>query len=106
MHLEIGHIWGAIVSFILAVLGWREVDRRDKDGMMKKAIEDAAKDADEARRALEAHKLYAAETFARKGDVDRLISQMEARLKQQLAEQGAKQLDVLEEIRDRLPARH
>lgn len=100
------HFWQGLLSLGLALLGWHQLARRDGEAGMKKSIDEAAADAEDARRALEQHKLFAAETYARKADVDRTIEAAEKRLREQIRDQGQRQLEVLEEIRDRLPARH
>lgn len=101
MHFTFDHVWQGLLTLVAIVLGWLHLSRRDESTALKRAAEEAAADAEEARRDLEKHKLFAAETYVRKSELDA----METRLRGEIKEQGQRQLGVLEEIRDRLPAR-
>lgn len=97
--LNAEHIWGAVVTLFTLLLGWLHVERREE-------IKEMKDDAEQTQRDLDKHKLYAAETFSRKTDVDRAIEAAEKRIKDQLAAAQQAQIDLLTEIRNRLPAKH
>lgn len=86
-------VWPTIVALLSAaltiVLGWLQLAaRREVDAVNRKADEaDAA--AEDARRDLEKHKLYAAEMYARKSEVKEELHAVERRLGEKLDEQKA-----------------
>ncbi|MFN3465303.1 MAG: hypothetical protein ACK4X1_14635 [Terricaulis sp.] len=105
MAFTFEHVWQLVLTVAAVVLGWLHVLRREEVAEMKAAIARAENRAQAAERALSEHKLFAAENFAKKPDVDRAIEKLEERISKQLADQGEAQLERLEEIRDRLPRR-
>lgn len=100
------YLWQIAMAVGGGLLGFLHMLQREEVKSMKDAITAAQDDADASQRALEAHKLYAAETYARKADVDKAVEGAERRIKEQLREHQAAQLTVLQEIRDRLPRRN
>lgn len=107
------YLWQGVLTIGSLVLGWLHLARRqemtDVKGAISKTQTIVAKTADD----LVAHKLYAAETFARRAEVKEAIQQSEERVKEALAgaeerlskshEKLAEKLDTLV---DRLPAKH
>ena len=94
------------------VLGLLDRARRVELGEVKKAASDAEDEADATRKALDAHRLYAAETFARREEMRDSVEAVESRLKEalgqtekRLAEAQADIAKRLDDIRDRLPSR-
>ncbi|HRO04594.1 MAG TPA: hypothetical protein PLS69_13410, partial [Terricaulis sp.] len=90
-------LWPLIIAMVSAafslVLGWLHLARRDKEAAMNRAIDaaqitanEAEADAENVRRDLESHRLYAAENFPRKADVKADIEAMETRLNKRLDE--------------------
>lgn len=90
-------LWPSIIATVSSaftlVLGWLHVARREKEDAMNRAISSAQSAADEAegaaenvRRDLEAHRLYAAERFAPKVEVKAEIDAMETRLNKRFDE--------------------
>lgn len=92
-------VWDALSGIVIFVLGVivaafrREIDDVKGDA---KGAKDAA---DKTGRDLSAHQLYAAETYARKVDVERTVEKSEERIMKRLEE-------LAEEIRDRMPPKH
>lgn len=98
MERAFDYLFTAVLAFGGMVLGWLHVQRNSEAAEMKATIKAHQK-------ALADHKLYAAETFARKGDVERALDKAEERLSEKIDGQGEAMLARLEEIRDRLPRR-
>lgn len=91
--------WPTIVAMLSAalslVLGWLHLNRRAEVADMKGDIQKVDAEAENVRRDLEKHKLFAAESFALKRDVKDELAAMEARLGLKLDEQK----ELLREIR-------
>lgn len=91
--------WDTISGIVLFVLGVIVAAfRREIDGV-KGDTKGARDAADKTGRDLAAHQLYAAETYARKVDVERTIEKSEERIMKRLEE-------LAEEIRERMPPKH
>lgn len=84
-------VWQTIVAllsaFLSIVLGWLHIANRREGDHMKREIDEAGADAEDARRGLEQHKLYASETYARKNEVKEELHAMERRIVDRLEEQ-------------------
>ena len=92
-------IWSAILTFGSLVLTWLHLANRREVDDMKKDVEAAGKSAAEAASSLAKHQLYAAETYARRPDVEKAMERSEERIMKRLDE-------LSEEIKTRLPAKH
>jgi hypothetical protein len=110
------HFWQGLLTFATAVFGLLEYNRRKELDAMRLAIAEAQGTAEDAKKSvvelalkagqtLAEHKLYAAETFARKDEVERAVDKSEKRLADRMTENQEAQMARLEEIRDRLPRR-
>lgn len=93
------HIWGVVVTLLVSFMGWRHTERRKEIDGMKAEI--AAN-----RRALDEHKLHAAETFATADDVARSLNEAEGRLREQIKQNHEHMMQRLDDIKDRLPRRN
>lgn len=112
MGFTFDHFWQGLLTVGALILGWLEYSRRQEMKRIADVAEAADKKAATARDDLAQHKLYAAENFARRAEVNEGLAAIERRLKERLDEmreaQAAENLRVterLEEIRDRLPRR-
>lgn len=99
------------------VLSWLYLAKRDELSAMKSDISKANAEAEAASaaaaagtKALDSHRLYASETFARRVEVKEALQETEARLKEalvdteeRLTETQEKLGEKLDDIRDRLP---
>lgn len=106
MDHPFNYLWQGVVTIGTLVLGWLHLSHRNEVKDMKaattaahKRADEAAKDAAAVQRSLDAHRLWAAENFARKTDVEAAMTKAEER--QQL--QFDRVFDLLDDIRDRLP---
>ena len=86
-------VWPTIVAILSAMLslamGWLALANRREVDHMKRDIDEATADAEDARRGLEQHKLFAAETYARKSEVKEELAATERRLVEKLDEHKA-----------------
>jgi hypothetical protein len=90
------HAWGAILTLFTIVLGWLHLSHRREIDDLKTASEKAQKSADDVAGSLAKHQLYAAETYARKPDVEKAMEKSEERIMKRLDE-------LSEEIKERWP---
>lgn len=102
MDHPFNYLWQGVVTIGTLVLGWLHLSHRNEVKDMKAATAAAHKRADEAakeaaavQKSLDSHRLWAAENFARKADVEA------AEARQQT--QFERVFDLLDDIRDRLP---
>lgn len=80
------HFWAAVMTLVSALLGLLHLGhRREMDGMRKSA-ETASKAAAETAKGLADHKLYAAETYARRDSMEKVIERIEDRIDQRFDE--------------------
>ncbi len=94
--------WGVAITFMLLVLGWLRLTEREEIKAMKAEIEKANDRAKAAEDALDAHKLFAAEHFARTAEMKAGFAEMEARLIREIDQRSAREIALLEEIKARL----
>lgn len=100
------YLWQFALAAGGVLLGWLHVGRNKELDEMRVQIEGANKQAAEAKAELAAHKLYAAENFAKKSDVERIVDKAEQRLTEKLTQQHEAWLERLDDIRDRLPSKN
>lgn len=93
-----GFLWQAVLTLGGLVLGWLHMAHRSEVSDMKQTAANAQKRAEDTDKALAAHKLHAAETFARKDEVKSALDKIDARFD--------RVLDDLDEIKTRLPTKH
>jgi uncharacterized coiled-coil DUF342 family protein len=103
----------ALLGVWSLVLSWLHIAKRDEIADMKKAIEKALKRADDAHvavadvsKALDSHRLFAAETFARRGELKEAINDVKLTLQDvaaRLTESHEKLVEKLDDLRERLP---
>ncbi len=73
------HFWAGFLTVSSIVLGWLHIGhRREMDELKKLAAETST--------SLSKHQLYAAETYARKPDVEHTMEQSERRIMERLDE--------------------
>lgn len=93
------HAWALLITIFMAVLGWLRIIERDEIKAMKEAINAANTRAEDAEEALAAHKLFAAETYARSGEVKAMVAELKADLIREIDQRSNRELALLEEIR-------
>ena len=102
--LTFEHLWGLVITLATILVGVLQARGRDRHQDAMDAIEKAQAEAaaakaraDEAHASLAAHKLHAAETFARRQELKEAIDKVDASLE--------RVMDKLDDITERLPPR-
>lgn len=90
-------VWSGLLSFGGVLLGWLHLQNRAEVNDMKANADKALERAEGATASLAAHKLHAAETFARKADVSAAVDKLDQRFD--------RVFEHLDEIKERLPAK-
>jgi hypothetical protein len=103
--LNFDHLWQGALTVVLFLFGWLIRDMKADIAKAEECARAADAEAEDVRKSLEAHKLFAAENYVRNAVFDRAMEAMEKRLAEKITSQAERQLAVMEEIRDRLPSR-
>lgn len=74
-----GYLWSGVLSFAGLVFGLLHAGHRREMDAVRKMAERANEKAEAAKASLDAHKVHAAERFATKSDVDKIVDKIDER---------------------------